>query len=473
MSNHIDNNQLEFPELSIADSVGNVFFWDNRVFRAIRHEAVEKITALFSSGLIDELVANNLFPKSWFTNHTIDGFGLVIEHTKFSIITYPYEWTFSMLKDSAITILKTNIIANRYGYQIKDGHGYNIIFNGLDPTFIDLGSFVKTIPNEFNNWQGHKEFLKCYCYPLRMWSLGNEYVARHILSSQSEIPHHEYFLYKYCFFRLLSPVFLEKITEFYFKIRQISLIPSERIKNKVPGFLGDIICYLKNKHVLPLQSVDLQSLIIKIQAIKKKKHKTTWSGYHDEHYTKDGKMKSTPRFDRIINIIRTYEIKSIVDLAGNQGIFSRLLIERTGIDDVICSDSDEGAVDLMYCSCKSANIKIFPVLLNFMSPTLVSGCEPPSKRFKRDGVTALAVTHHLLLTQGIQIDCILRRIASYTNKYAFIEFMPLGLYDGNIIPSIPSWYTLDWFRDSFRKYFSIIIEEKLEKNRILFFGKLI
>ena len=50
--------------------------------------------------------------------------------------------------------------------------------------------------------------------------------------------------------------------------------------------------------------------------------------------------------------------------------------------------------------------------------------------------------------------------------------MPLGLWDGKTAPPVPRWYTIDWFRSSFEKYFNIVLEEKVWENRILFVGEL-
>jgi hypothetical protein len=61
----------------------------------------------------------------------------------------------------------------------------------------------------------------------------------------------------------------------------------------------------------------------------------------------------------------------------------------------------------------------------------------------------------------------------YSKRYVFIEFMPLGLWNGKSAPPVPLWYNLDWHRNSFQNYFSIILEEKIEENRILFVGELL
>jgi hypothetical protein len=248
------------------------------------------------------------------------------------------------------------------------------------------------------------------------------------------------------------------------------MLSSKVIKARFPGYLGDLVIYLKNRRLLPLQSVDFLSLIKKTQKISKKKYKTLWSNYHDQFYDEEKKLRSSPRFDRIISIINDLEIKSVLELGGNQGVFSSLLLERTRINNVICTDFDECAADICYLDSKKYN-KLTTANLDFIFPLISVRSESPAVRFRSDAVLALAVTHHLILTRRISIDEIFKTILMYSKRYVFIEFMPMGLWDGKKTPPIPSWYTIEWFRDSFENFFNIILEEKIEDNRILFVGE--
>jgi len=47
--------------------------------------------------------------------------------------------------------------------------------------------------------------------------------------------------------------------------------------------------------------------------------------------------------------------------------------------------------------------------------------------------------------------------------------MPLGLRRGGV----PNWYTQEWFREHFEKYFKLLIEIPSEKDgsRVLFIGE--
>jgi len=180
------------------------------------------------------------------------------------------------------------------------------------------------------------------------------------------------------------------------------------------------------------------------------------------------------RFDRIVEIVNRLEgeLKTAVDLGGNQGRFSRLLVQRTRIQRAICVDSDEGAIDKGYNGTKQAGgHNIAYCHYDFMGVIAKLRFALPTERFKSDVAFALALTHHLLLTHGYELDHVFRSISAYARRYVFIEFMPRGLWPTEATPQLPSWYTRDWFRQSFATHFEPVLEENLRENNVLFVGR--
>ena len=51
-----------------------------------------------------------------------------IEPERIPFISYPYEWSFSQLKNAALTTLKIQKIALKHGMSLKDSSAYNIHF---------------------------------------------------------------------------------------------------------------------------------------------------------------------------------------------------------------------------------------------------------------------------------------------------------------------------------------------------------
>jgi hypothetical protein len=105
-----------------------------------------------------------------------------------------------------------------------------------------------------------------------------------------------------------------------------------------------------------------------------------------------------------------------------------------------------------------------------MAPVAKLSWPLPAERFKADIAIALALSHHLILSQKYDLTDIFSNLASYTRKYALIEFMPLGLWTTGQVPNVPEWYTKEWFKKGFERYFNVLLEEKIAENNILFVG---
>jgi hypothetical protein len=87
-----------------------------------------------------------------------------LEHPRVPFISYPYEWTFSMLKDAALLQLDLLMEALAEGLTIKDATPYNIQFVSGRPVFIDIGSFESYSPGE--PWIGYRQFTRQFLFPL-------------------------------------------------------------------------------------------------------------------------------------------------------------------------------------------------------------------------------------------------------------------------------------------------------------------
>lgn len=463
-------SEIELQNINI-DKIGAVFSWKNRILRGIKKKSVKEINAIFESGLIDELSQQKLFPKSWITDYQVEGFDLVIEHEKVEIISYPHEWSFSMFKDAAIAILKINQIANKHGYKLEDIHSCNIAFNGMSPVFLDLGGFAKFSTKE-KQWSAYRDFLENYLFILKIWSNGNKLIARTLfLDRFKSLFTHEFLLYKHPFFRFFKLDFFKTLINAFYSFRFIESIECKLIKKRFSGVLGKILCFLKKLKILPFQKTKYYKLTRKINKLSQHKINTQWKNYHTEIEERANPLE-TKRIDRIAQIVQEKKIKTVVELAGNQGMFSKYLLKNAGIQRAVCTDYDEEAVDLMYQKNKKSGLKLTPIILDFIRTNEIANSKNAPARFKSEAVLSLAVTHHLILTQKIPLDYIFKTIAKYSSKYVFIEFMPLGLYNGddNKTPPLPDWYNINWFRNNFVEYFNLEKEENLEKNRTLFFG---
>ena len=457
------------------DPMGFLFKYDGRIFRAINNSKKEEILYLFKSGAINELNKANLIPHTEISEISLEGYDLVLEHEKIDVIIYPTEWSFTMLKDAALLVIEINKILNKYGFETRDCHGFNILFHYSTPKFVDIGSFGKKTTKKY--WAGKDNFREFYFYSLYMWSAGNSVLAKQFLINDGKYLNtkdYEFFIYRYSFARRLPSKYLERFFYYLrllrnlqkFNVDEILIVKKEKLKRK---FLK-ILMVLSKASLIPNNHANFNSLKRKIDRIDPPSVGTEWGEYHSD-LDEQSLFAKDSRFGLIIYQVKNLNIKTVFEIAGNQGLLSRELGKNSFI--VICSDIDERAVDHMYLRAKKSNAKLYPVLLDFLSPVYQSLYYAENisvfERFKSDAVFALALTHHLILTRKTPIDNIFEALSKYTNRYLFTEFMPLGLRRGNL----PEWYNLNWFREHFQRYFKLVAELPSEKDgsRILFVGE--
>lgn len=467
--------QLKKSEVSFVgytyDSLGVLFTWENRIFRAVYPHKVSFAKELLNSGMIDELVEKKLFPKTTISSICIEDFEFIIEHEKIIHAVYPNKWCFEMMKDAAVAYLEVNKIARKYNYQTIDGHGFNIVFNYCNPMFIDLGSFIPA--NNYKGWLGLEEFTRFFLYPIYIYKNGNIDIARMALNNCNlPLSHGSYLLHRYILLRFFSQDKLTLLKTYFHKFKTISYYSSEEIKKRIPIKLYSTIIKIKKNGLLPFQKVNLHRLSSKINEIKFKNYQTQWGDYHSQHYVNE-EYRLTPRFTRLLEIMKQLNISHVFEVGGNQGLFSQALLENNIVDSVVCSDYDELAINIMYRRLKNKNLNILPIVYNFINPVHITYGLTFHQRNSFDCVVALAITHHLILTQKYPLDSLMLDFTKYTNRYIVVEFMPLGLYspDNKREYKVPDWYTLDWFKAAFEKHFKLLLEEKLEANRIVMIGE--
>ena len=91
---------------------------------------------------------------------------LVLDHERIRFISYPYEWSFDMLRDAALLHLDIMDRALRHNWVLKDATAYNVQFRGVTPLFIDVLSFAPLAPGE--PWAGYNQFCRMMLYPLML-----------------------------------------------------------------------------------------------------------------------------------------------------------------------------------------------------------------------------------------------------------------------------------------------------------------
>jgi hypothetical protein len=447
-------NKFIKSELSRCDSFGQVYFSDGAVYRVISEEGKFIINNESYRNLLVRLEAKGLFVKTHDSDIEIEPSKKVVEHELIAPFIAPTEWSFEHLRRAAICVLKSWMISIECGYTFKDCHGLNVMFRGSAPLYVDIGSLIPTNQN-CPEYPAIKQFMKFYFVPLMFMAKGRAFAAKSCIIRPDFIS--------------LS---MQEIGLLFF-IRHPSVIggilfalPYERLESFAKRIKLDGLLRL----LFPLSSwlagKLIESLLKKLQKLSTVSH-SRWTKYHDAYAVGEGES-SNYRYPFILNQIISLQPESVVELAGNSGVLSYEIATKLTNIKVLCTDYDDGAISKGITLYGDKVNNLCFACFNFMEPHRLYGVKDPALRFKGDVVIALAVTHHLLLSQRYDYTDIFNRIFGFSNRYVLVEFMPLGLWYGKPLPPLPLWYSEDKFRSELALFGTILGRHQLETNRILY-----
>ena len=164
---------------SFRDPTSRVYVDDQAVWRGLDAQALADFEAFATTATFREaqadgrLIATEAVPLA--DAPIGDGWAGALRHDRVRVITYPYEWSFAMLRDAALLQLDLARAALAEGILTKDATSYNVQFSGANPVFIDLGSFERLVPGQ--PWPGYRQFCELFLNPL-------------VLQADAEIPFH-------------------------------------------------------------------------------------------------------------------------------------------------------------------------------------------------------------------------------------------------------------------------------------------
>ena len=432
--------QVSWIGVRFGDPVGKVFQYDGNYYRAIYPEQQAHIDDLFDSGIIPQLCNRGLIVQTGRTGLTMAGFQCVLEHKTARYQLLGLNYCSEMLRDAAICWLDINLALVEHRLGLIDAHFGNFVITAASrPTWCDIGSIQ---PLASVN-QGTRELLTYFVNPLRLLAkspelvdlvhrLGNDGISNRELKS------------------MLAPSQRLKL-----KVRG----KAQRLREKAVRILSakpqDEISFRRKQRLLDLKR--------ELASLEWKSKSTLWSDYTNLT-SLDGVCRATPelkdpshhsnRLAHFIRVIEQLRPKTAIDLGANAGYFSLPLAVR-GCE-VLAIDSDDAALSRLRRFLKESNldVKMAIVLRDVLTD---------STQYQSDLVCAMALTHHLLISQRFPIDFIASRFAEFTSNTLITEFMPNGLGGTKPMPQpLPKQYRLDVFVHAFQRHFQQV--EVLDYN---------
>lgn len=433
---------------SFRDPSGFIFYQNGEIFRQINEVYKKDFELLISSGLFDRLTKKRKLVTHIevdINSPDPDKLFKIIKPEPIYFISYPYEWSFSQLKDAALLTLNIQKEALLSGMILKDASAYNIQFQDGHPILIDTLSFTEY--REGDIWVGYKQFCQHFLAPLALMSLVdiqlNELLKNHI--DGIPLPLASKLLPK------LSWLNIGILSHIHLHARAQKYITNENQKNKKPR-----------------QNISKISLIGIVENLEKIIKKLKWAPYGSDWLTYYQTTNySDPAFEEKKKIIKDLLIeinpKTIIDLGANIGVFSR---ESHHIDDcfVVSCDIDPGTVELNYQEVKRSKEKtILPLVIDLTNPSPGIGWRNYERssfisRANADVILVLALVHHLAISNNLPLTSIFEYF-SEMGKYLLIEFVPKTDSQTQRLLStredIFSDYTIDGFVKALEPVFSI------------------
>ena len=324
-------------EGSFRDPAGQIFEKDGRIFRTVNAPAAEDFAFVQNTDFYSKaIVEKRLIDAQQVPLHVLNGHGpeasCVIEHPRLPFVSYPYEWTFRMLKTAALFHLDFHIDALAEGITLVDASAYNVQFIGASPIFIDTLSLRRYEPGAL--WTGYKQFCDQFLNPLLLHS----YVGLHhnawYRGSQEGITAGE--------IRKLLPA-RRKLSR---RVLTHVTLQDSLQKTTRKGSGPNLETLRAAGLPLPVFTKTLANLRDWIAGLEPKiAGPTEWSNYAKANSY--APQEEVLKQEFVADFVRREKPRQVWDLGCNSGEYAAVCLEA-GADYVVGFDSDHGALDLAF-----------------------------------------------------------------------------------------------------------------------------
>ena len=400
---------------SFRDPGGFVFERDGCIFRVITRHSLEDWSAFAASELRRELERDRLLigTRPADAASLLEGLepdAQVVEHDRVPFVSYPYEWSFGMLKDAALLTLGLLERALAHGFVLKDATPYNVQFIGSRPAFIDILSFARY--REGEPWAGYNQFCKMFLYPL-------------MLQAYKRVPFQSWLRSE---LEGLDPLTFSRLLGLRDRLRpgvlthvQMHAWLQQRLAADPTSVRGQI-----RQAGLPKQAIvkNVRGLRRLVERIHAPEEKTVWAEYEHTCSYSEAARKQKEEFVRAAVAAERPHV--VWDLGANVGRFSRIAAEHASY--VVAMDADAASIDLLYRQLqKDGGEKTLPLAMNVANPSPDQGWQGRERhsllaRGKPDLVLALALIHHVRISANIPVESFLEWLAG-TQGALVIEFV--------------------------------------------------
>ncbi len=408
---------------SFRDPEGYVFRHADRIFRALGKGFAPLLGEIEQTQLLAALVGDGLLVPSHRVTDPVLRSELLrghpdaaefVEHQRIVPITYPYEWSVSMLADAGILTLDLQLRLLARGLSLKDATAYNIQFQQGKPVFIDLTSIER--PARLDIWKALGQFNQMFTFPLLLnrdqgWDLRSYFLGSLGGRTLEQVAKGFGGLSRW------RPSLLLDLT--------LPLLLGRRVERQSPE-TSRATTEPRGGGSSEAQRANLGRLRSKVRGLAARyRPEGVWADY-TATCTYDAAASDAKR-DLIRQYLERARPAQVLDLGCNTGEYSYLAAWAGAR--VIAVDQDHDAVEMLYRRLRKEPAAITPMVADLSSPSPGIGFrnaerEPLLLRVESDLVLALALLHHLLVSANLSLDAARDLLYDLSRDHVVLEFVP-------------------------------------------------
>jgi hypothetical protein len=345
--------------------------------------------------------------------------------------SYPFEWSYGQWRKVVYTYLQINKIALAHGMLLKDATPFNFYFEEGKPVLLDTSSFM--FFQEGAPWIAYKQFCTEMLSPLALMNYNGQRWSKISMSQLRGLPLN--FVSKQLPLKswLNSTVLLHiHLHGKYANAEGETKEAKETLKKKSATLQATNQKGFSKEKLLSLTKMIQETVVKWKHAYQFEKH---WLSYYQNDISSDQYLSNKETIIR--EWLQVTQSKTVLDLGANTGRFS--LIASEYAQQIIAIESDDicvDAIDKAFKNFNSSNKKeqtakkqYYTLQMDLAETTPNMGVLEQEyssiyTRAKSTMVFALALTHHLYISNQLSFEQIATMLERFSDQYCITEFVP-------------------------------------------------
>lgn len=439
---------------SYRDRHSQIAVGDDRVVRTFDEDGARWFLSAVKAGLVGRLVESGHL----ISYEVVSDEPLATASPLLPTVTYPYEWSASMLRDAGLATLEVASIAWDAGFHLRDASAFNLVFHDGRPVLVDLGSLR---PGHTPYFLAFGQFCDHFLNPL-------------VLAAQTGVSHR------------LGWQGLEGLP---------ATVTRQLVRGRLlrPGLFGNVWGRallerrshglgaedrreLRGSYGLPPERVRrmfdrlataLRGLEFAVDG--------NWGSYENTHSYSVYQDELKVEFVRSVASRRAG--RQAVDIGANTGRYSAILADH--FRSVIAVEPDEAAVEVMYRRIATGDWppQLVPMVMDILDPTPRRGFANRERmggldRIRgADLVTWLAVFHHFVAGRNVPLPLLFELAAGLSPHHVVEHVAPQDPMAELLLANRdeePWPFDLPTFEASVRQHFEIVDSVDVSETRTLY-----